>query len=351
MSAYIVRQRKLRTGNVNFTATTASDADEYLVVVSERCSKETVSELFVTYTPPGDAPNPIPKGTLKQLGSNYLVCDSISVSVASDKTSRIFKVVVTWKEIESSDPQDQTAPTPNSGTTDPNDWTPSWSKRTQVIFEPAFDGFYKGGFPEPSRGDLAMQPFVTAGTRAPIQNSAGERFETNNQIQRRRRIYVWNFRWLRTTIPAGLPEAEGCANNAEFDFVIGSYAFVFEPLTAFIDTIDLSKHRWGNVNLVEISMEIVHDPAGIYWKIRDQGYNRLAQPGLDKDNTGRTLAGLPDERKQIQQIIDANGKPVTEPVDLDGDGKLLLAGGTPVYPIWSDFTEVDFNDVPLLRLL
>ncbi len=51
-----------------------------------------------------------------------------------------------WKEIESSQPEDQTSPTPNSGSTNPEDWTPSWSKRTQVVFEAATQAFYKGGF-------------------------------------------------------------------------------------------------------------------------------------------------------------------------------------------------------------
>ncbi len=36
------------------------------------------------------------------------------------------------------------------------------------------------------------------------------------------------------------------------------------------------------------------------------------KPGFDKDNNGRTIPGVPDERKRVQQIVDANGKPVTE---------------------------------------
>ncbi len=70
---------------------------------------------------------------------------------------------------------------------------------------------------------------------------------------------------------------EGKANSVAFSFAIGGRTFTFEPATAFIDTIDLSKQRWGNVNLVEIAMEIIHDPDGVYWVIRDKGFDRRAE--------------------------------------------------------------------------
>lgn len=331
MAATIVRQRKLRTGDLQFTATTASDVDQYLVVVSERCDKVKVAELFVAYTPSGGDPNPVPKGTLKQLGTGYLICDNISVAPASAKASLVFKVDVSWKELESSEPpQPQSQPTPNSDSTDPEDWSPTWSRRTNVIFEESdtIDLFYKSGYTGEAHAALSASPTV----RKLFQTS--NRVAVKNPPARRRVVDVWNFRWLRPTLPSSLVAADGKINSAVFTLNLGiGYAFAWAAQTALI-SLELSSYKWGNQKLVEISVEVSVDPEGWTLKHLDQGfYVKDAYVGA---------------AWKYKMVSDDTGKPRVQPVRLDGDGNKLPEASAPIYGIWSDYEEVAFNSVALI---
>lgn len=333
MPASIVKQRLLRTGAVDFSSTTATSQDEYLVRISERADKETVAELFVAYSG-----NPVPKATLKELGSAYLLCDKISVQ--SEKSqSLLFKVVVSWKELENSEPpQNQSFPRPNSGSTDPMDWAPTWTRRGQVIFDnkTAPKLYYKGGFT-----GLKNQEMSGITDRNYLQNSAGDRYPGGIEV--RRNVSVWNIRWLRQTVASSLVGAEHTINSVAFDITIPGYNFTFDPHTVLFDSLNLTKYKWGNVNLVEISVELFHDPKGFYLEILDEGFSQVdysaSNNSLDPSLASTTTILGQDKRRP------------TEPVRLNGNGKFLAATATSVYGIWSDYEESDFNNVALLNAL
>jgi len=340
----IVAQKLLRTGSLDFSSTTATTVDEYQIEVSERCTKEEVAVLFVSVPA-----NPKPQGALKQLGAGFLICDRISVENTGQ--SLFFTLSVHWKEIENSQaPQFQSSPMPNTNSTDPDDWTPTWSKRTQVIFVPASKAFYKGGFKDPSPAHtICDKP-----TKVVPINSALEK--VRNFPQQRKRIYQWSFRWIRKSVPQTLIDAEGKLNTLPFTFSRGGRAFTFEPHTALLDTVDLSKVRWGNLNLVEISVEIIHEPENHFIKLADLGFNRRAVPGLDKDQNGDTIRHR-DGNSLTQPVRDDNDNPVAGPFLLDGDGKPINVINAldpipdPVFISWSNDDEVDFNTVGLLSTL
>lgn len=328
MAATIVRQRLLRTGPVNASASTATSTDEYLIVVSERCSKEKAWELFTAYTP-----NPIPKVTLKPFAGGWLICDAISASVANDKTSQIFKISVNWKEIESSQPNPLSSPMPNGDSVDPVDWAPTWSKRSNVIFEErdTVKLFYKGGYTGSVHGDLSASPserkLFQASNRKPFSNPPATRTVVN----------TWNFRWLRLAVPSTLVLAEQKLNSTAFTVLIGGYSFVWQPATALIDSVELSRYKWGTQNLIEISVDLIHNKNGWYMEYLDKGIY------VKNQYTGGNW--------NYKRASDAEGRPFAQPVKLDGNGYALADqdNGTPVYGKWSDHEEVAFNTVDLIK--
>lgn len=329
--AAIVRQRLLRTGDLEFTATTASDVDQYLVVVDERISKVEMAELWVAT--PG---NPIPRATLKQLGSNYMICDSISCN-QREHQGYIWKVDVSWKELDDDQPEQQSTPTPNNGSTDPNDWTPTWQRRTVVIFEPAKRAEYLSGYSATTEGYIGNM--VDADSKLPIINSAFQ--EVLEKPEKRRRMYVWTFRWLRPTAPSALIAAEGKKNSADFTISVGGSEFEWLEGTALIDSVNLSKMRWGNTNLVEITVEVLHDPIGWEWEILDQGTARRRQP--------TTTVDLYVQKPIAETILDKHNRALQNPVPLDGNGQPLQEEEPFVYSRWNDIASTAFNAVPLLE--
>jgi hypothetical protein len=334
--AAIVRQRLLRTGDLQFSASTASDVDQWLVVVDDRIDKVGMAELWVSV-----GGNPVPKGTLKQLGSNYLICDHISCSSEANQ-GYIWKVNVHWKEIEEDQPDQQSAPTPNSGSLDPEDWSPTWQRRTVVIHEPAVKAKYLSGYSLSGGSSTWMADNEDAAGKSPLVNSALQPLVETPE--HRRRMWIWTFKWLRATVPASLVNAEGKINDRDFTVNFGGRAFLWKTRTALLDSVNLSKMRWGNVNLVEITVEVAHDPEGWVWLLQDKGTARRAAPG-DPGVIGTLLdAGKP----MHAALKDVNGKAIQDPIFLNGDGQPAAPDTPVVYGEWLDFDELDFDGVGLL---
>lgn len=334
--ASILRQRLLRTGDLEFSATTASDVDQYLCVVDERISKTEMAELFVAV--PG---NPIPRQTLKPLGSGILICDKISCS-QRPRQGYIWNVDVAWKELEDDNPNQQSRPTPNSDSVDPEDWAPTWQRRVVIVHEPAKKAFYIDGYSLTGPSSTFFTDSADPEGRCPIVNSALQPIVETPE--HRRRIYIYTFRWLRAAVPPTLVDAEGRLNDRSFTVNLGGIDFEWRTRTALIDTVNLSKMKWGTTTLTEITVEVAHDPEGWEWKIPDKGTARrqaVGDPGV--------VGTLIDAGKPLQAAIkDANGKAIQDPVNLDGNGQPatsnLYVEGT-----WLDFQEEDFNNVGLLQ--
>ena len=128
--AAITKLRRLRTGKAGFSADTAHTEDLYLAIVDEQIDKVELLNLWVAF--PGA---PIPKETFKAFGANFVVCDAIECECV-DTQRFIWYVRVAWKELSDSDSRDQTQPTPTTNSTDPEDWTPTVTRRPVTVNEP-----------------------------------------------------------------------------------------------------------------------------------------------------------------------------------------------------------------------
>lgn len=331
----IIKQRLLRTGDIEFTATTASDVDQYLVVCDARHSKADLAELFVFR-----AGNPVPRASLKTLGGGVLICDKISCSQQANQ-GYIWRVDVHWKEMEDDAPNQQSRPTPNSASVNPEDWSPTWQRRVVIVHEQATRARYLGGYSLTGPSTTFFNDTQDAEGRSPIVNSALQPIvETPDH---RRRLYIYTFRWLRAAIPVTLIDAEGKLNDRSFTVPLGGVDFQWKTRTALLDAINLSKMKWGVSQLVEITVEVAHDPTGWEWLIPDKGTARRQQVG-DPGVVGTLLdAGTPIHAA----IRDANGKAIQDPVNLNGNGQPSQSN-TVIEGRWLDFEEVDFNNVGLV---
>jgi hypothetical protein len=345
MTVSIVRQRLLRTGDTEFSATTASDVDQYLVVVSERINKIEMAELWVQ-----TAGNPIPKNSIKQYGDNFVLCDRIRCSAEANQ-SLLWRVYVYWKEFEDADnqPLQNNSPSPFQGdgpvSVDPEDWAPSWQRRTIIVFEPAKEAYYRGGY-RPSVAALFGSDYQLAvpERKCPLVNSALQPFV--DTPEHRRRFYVWTFKWLRLSVPEDLLAAEGKLNSEDWQLTRGIEQ-LWPAETALIDSVNLNEVRHGTKKYAEITVEIIQDPAGMRWKLADRGTAARAFPG-DDDENGNPISFPPGSNKpQHRQLVDANGRAIQDPVFLDGNGQPLRDYEDIVYIEFLDHEVVDFASVVL----
>lgn len=328
----ILRKRRLRTGNGGFTADTASLADVWLVVVDEQVDQFVVLELLAAAVG-----FPKPKVTFKTLGSNVVVCDAVEVEVA-DKQRYIWRARVRWKEIAQSDSKDQTNPTPTSASADPVDWAPVVTRRPVSVNEPAERLFYEGGYAGQAHTKYTAD--ATAGNRSPLTNSALTPFRDNLPPHHRKQS-LFTIRWLRATVPAALMTAELKLNSASFTIDHRGFTQTWAAKTALVESVQLTQTQWGNQQLWDITVEILHDADGHVLTTLDEGMMEGYWPGESLNGTSVLVF--------TNNLIKAGGKTITEPVLLDGTGKRLGSAAAEIYGRWRDFETVAFATVPLIQ--
>lgn len=350
MPATIEKQYRLRDNSGSFAATTGSNKDSYLVKFSEQVDQNTAYTLFIAASG-----NPIPRATLKQVGSDYLICESIDL--APVRNSRgvdryWWEIGVNWRELESDEPQQRSNPVPNSpsgGTTDPADWKPTISRRSVVVWEPTDDAYYIAGY----HGDAHTYFNAYADQRAPFLNSALQPFPGRNR-QSRRYISEWQIKWIRATVPQALVDAEGAVNDGDFQLSHRGYVKLWTDRTARIDSVNISEVRWGAQQLWQIDCTIIEDVEG--WRIReiDMGTAARAWDGDPDGNGGFLSQAVVLGRPALRQLVDAEGNPIQDPVCLDGDGQPCVETSQstiddePAISVWEDFEHIDFDTLPLL---
>jgi hypothetical protein len=337
MTTAITKAYRLRTGNGGFDATSADSSDPYIVRVNDQVDHIRVMELFVAL-----AGAPIPKQTLKAFGGSFVVCDRYTCRCVN-KQRYLWELIVHWKELEDSQPQDQTSPFPNNNSIDPVDWIPTVTRRPVTVYEPAESMFYEGGYSGMADTLYAADADADPPSRSPLTNSALTPFADNLPPHQRKQS-LWTIRWLRPEVPPELIDKELMLNDADLTFSHGGYSEFWEAKTAKIESIQLSQTKWGTLRLWEIVMEILSDFDGHYVTTLDQGLTEAFQVGDPLPESGSPAATEFTRRV----IRDGKGQPVSESVLLDGWGKKKGKDAAAVYGKWRDFELTAFGDVPLL---
>lgn len=344
MTASITKQYQLRTGSGGFTATTANLTDVYLLEISEQTDQATVLELWVA-----GSGNAIPKTTLRQLGSNYVICDKVTASLHG--TQRYWwDVQVTWKELDNQDsePSQRTQPTPNNNSIDPFDWLPNVSRRNVQIFVDAKEAYYRGGYVG-SNDYFETFTLRDPMEKAPLLNSAIQGFDP--EPQEKRFLSLWSFRWLRPTFDESLISFEGYCNELAFAWEHRGININWAAKTARIEAVELSEVRWGNQDLWQIAMDVLHDERTHTIRIRDEGTAARAWR-YDPDGKGGTISDFPEDgAPAYRQLLDDDGRMIQMPVLLDGSGQPLEQGEDPIFGEWDDFEVTPFGDLPLISEL
>ena len=87
-----------------------------------------------------------------------------------------------------------------------------------------------------------------------------------------------------------------------------------------------------------------------YWReayevhFREQTWNRSV---LDQGVYRIYTVGMPGTPDEYENIVDANGQPIANPVKLDGNGQVLAPGEQAVYRNFRTYNTISFTGIPL----
>lgn len=323
----ITKKRYLRTGSTPW-GSASSSTDNWQLRIDEQVTPDQVIALWLAETGV-----PIPQETAKTVSGKTFICDKITPKVIN--TERYFwNVQVDWI-LQSEQKPDPPNPV---GTGDPNTWAPTVTRRPVTIQEPAEHLFYESGYSGALHTKYSAN--TTAGDRSEFTNSAGAPFRDQLPPHQRKQS-LYTIRWVRSTVPTALIDAELKLNSASVTFSHAGFSYVWPAKTVKIESVALSETKIGTAALWEIVLELLEDPDGHTIKALDQGLMEVINPGEPLPTGGSALVATP------KVVIDAAGRPVSEPVLLDGSGKRLTTGDG-ILGVWRDFELVSFNALPLI---
>lgn len=163
-----------------------------------------------------------------------------------------------------------------------------------------------------------------------IVNSAGQPFENLLTINRSRQkltvtVFRTSFNYVYIT------DIQDCTNSDTWGG--------FPPNTLIVDNVDVRTVSENNLNYNEITYEIIIDWRGanpVY--MLDQGYYEY-YTAADTSNGTVGATGL-------RQIRDTRGTPITAPALLNGQGKVLPNGYSPVFRPFIAYNIISFAAIP-----
>lgn len=334
--AAITKIRPLRTGSGESGAKTASGDDEYMVQVDTQLGWRDVLTLWYALT---DPIYPKPYLTYTTVGGRLLVCEKLSIRNVNNQRY-IWSIKPIWVDASAQDKDEQTSPYPQSDSETGDDWTPTVTRRPVTLQEPAESLFYESGYTGGIHSDYGSN--TTAGDRSPYTNSARIPFRDQLPAHQRRQS-LWTIRWLRSTVPSSLIDAELHINEETVTFAFGGYTEIWDGKTAKIESVGLTRQKVRNAFFWEIVVEILHDADGHVIKSLDQGLHESYGPSEPMPN------GDAGSTTRLWTIRDGTSRPIREPVLLDGGGKRLTSMADGVYATWRDLELVDFNTVDLVK--
>lgn len=320
--AAIIKKRFLRTGTPT--------QDRWQVRVDTQLSAADMLALWIA-----DGTLPIPDVTRQTIGGKSYICRDVLPTVINSQRY-LWGVSVDWQLSTNQQPEQGSNPLAN-GT--PGSWLPTVTRRPVTVALPAESLYYEGGYSNPI--DAKYKSNTTAGDRSPFTNSATSPFRDQLPPHQRTQS-LWTIRWVRATVPDALIAAELSINETDLTFSHRGYTASWDEKTAKIESVQITETKVGTVDYWEIILEILHDTNGHYIEALDQGMMEVINPGEPLPTGGSALVSTP------LAITDANKKPITEPVLLDGTGKRLTSGN-PIIGKWRDYELVDFDTLPLLK--
>jgi hypothetical protein len=258
-----------------------------------------------------------------------------------------FRVDCTFQSLQGGDQQQQGQTPSGNNSTNPLQWHDeihvSFTQISIPVESAIFKGFTKLGVNNKS---------FKQGKEMAIMNSACKPFDPTIEDE----IDIKVIRMTRNVEAyddTQLTQYQGAINsdvvtinkpNYKFKTSFGLYHGRIKSLTAdFQITNGIPYYKHG--------IEIHVYPPGKYGWLRlllDQGFEELYREG-DKRPDGQTvsISELPSNRPfEVKTITDEEGLPVTSPVRLDGNGKMLKPEDDPVYLIYQTRKLLPFSSIP-----
>ena len=82
--------------------------------------------------------------------------------------------------------------------------------------------------------------------------------------------------------------------------------------------------------------------------VLDRGVKCIASPG-DPDGLGGEVPELPPDKVFTRPFYDKDQRPITTPILMDGKGKALQQGKSPVFGTWQKYPHTNFSSLQMMR--
>lgn len=342
-------KKLLRTSDVTETGEGISYSETWRVFSTEIVPLHEAYDWF-------RANSPRPGRTMIAYAGLPVLCDSIR-GIGVKKARKLFDFVVAWKS-PTADQNNQTpltSPSPFGATespsspidpADPDTWALTVSRRPQLIQRQVAKAYYLGGY----NGDAHVYLDKELAEKSPIVNSA--MVPMMNIPDGSAVVAQWEFRRL-SRLPPGDAEVtawENVVNNSLITIEHNDLSFTFPARTLWVQCIALNETSVNGEHAWETVVTALENQAGFAWELADVGNVRRAWPG-DKDEAGNVISAGNEVQPGWIPIVDDLGRPVNEPIPLDGDGKPLAANAEMVFGKWLDMREVSLTNCPVIKWL
>lgn len=270
-----------------------------------------------------------------------VVCESVTANYI-DKGAGAFTVNCSFKSVQGSEDQQTGKTLDGKDSPDPTKWHDEIEISFQNVTIAADFGQFRG-----LGGGAGSRTFRANEYRA-VTNSAGVPF--NPPIEKQRAIRVLRItKNSRTTIATLADKYINAVNSDSFTINKPDYGFSYK-----VDKYCAKINGYSTAFAIENGYKFWRESIEVYinpntWRraILDAGYHRR-QMFSDFDDTGATIPFAEAQAAgwvPYTTIKDKNGDPISTPVMLNGNGRQLRPGESPVYIYYSIEDELPFSGI------
>ncbi len=286
------------------------------------------------------------------VGYGASVCTSLRAEPVRENR-RIWRIVADFRTPDNNGntpqpPNSNTNPIPIGELLAPelignDDWIPTLSRYPRQVSYAAQKAFYLGGYSDYADAELILPANKDSDGRVPLVTSAGQRLAGAPDFVFHQA--EWLVRYYVQYPDETVFDYEGTTNDAQLSFSLRGLDGTFAKNSARLEGVTVTEVSRGATSRWEISMSILHDRRTLVYEIADRGTMRRAKAGIDNDQFGAPIVSAVASI-HMQPIKDPEGRVMTDPVDLNGNGQPSANGYKTFFGRWRNEEERNWSLMP-----